>query len=154
LTLVGIAHIAGNEFTTAERKGLLQALNWPEWHYYVILLYGQNIALNIALTQNSSLSARFSIIQFSSREDYRFGCRDSQIRVRKKQLKHQLHSPGFGFKREERDEYELRVHYYWSKRAKLCEQYCENLQRLSNHTLKQTRVYSRQMSTILTDFSP
>jgi hypothetical protein len=46
LTLIGMAYLAVEEFTEAERRGQVGTINWPEWHYGVLLLYGQNLAMN------------------------------------------------------------------------------------------------------------
>ena len=40
------AYLSKEEFTESERKGKMLAENWPEWHYGVLLLYGQSLALN------------------------------------------------------------------------------------------------------------
>ena len=46
LTLFGMGYLANEEFSVIERQGKLGVLLWPDWHYGVLLLYGQNIALN------------------------------------------------------------------------------------------------------------
>jgi hypothetical protein len=46
LTLIGMAYLAAEEFTEPERRGQVGTTNWPEWHYGVLLLYGQNLAMN------------------------------------------------------------------------------------------------------------
>ncbi|RNA37874.1 secreted protein [Brachionus plicatilis] len=46
LTLLGMGYLANEEFSQTEREGKLGVLLWPDWHYGVLLLYGQNIALN------------------------------------------------------------------------------------------------------------
>lgn len=46
LTLFGMGYLANEEFSETERQGKLGVLLWPDWHYGVLLLYGQNIALN------------------------------------------------------------------------------------------------------------
>jgi hypothetical protein len=46
LTLIGMAYLAAEEFTEPERRGQVGTINWPEWHYGVLLLYGQNLAMN------------------------------------------------------------------------------------------------------------
>lgn len=52
LTLIGMAYLAHDEFTEPERKGQVGTINWPEWHYGVLLLYGQNLALNHLIATN------------------------------------------------------------------------------------------------------
>jgi len=46
LTLVLMSYLSSEEFTSAARQYKLHALQWPDWHYGVVLLYGQHIALN------------------------------------------------------------------------------------------------------------
>lgn len=46
LTLFGMAYLAQEEFTQVERDGKLGVALWPDWHYGVLLLYGQHLALN------------------------------------------------------------------------------------------------------------
>jgi hypothetical protein len=45
-TLFGMAYLSQEEFATPERAGALGTINWPEWHYGVLLLYGQSLGLN------------------------------------------------------------------------------------------------------------
>jgi hypothetical protein len=45
-TLVSMVYISNYEFTEPERKSQIGTLNWPEWHYGVLLLYGQHVAVN------------------------------------------------------------------------------------------------------------
>lgn len=45
-TLFGMAYIGKEEFTLAERQGKVGTELWPEWHHGVLLLYGQNLAMN------------------------------------------------------------------------------------------------------------
>jgi hypothetical protein len=54
LTLLGMAYLAAEEFTEPERKELIGTINWPDWHYGVLLLYGQNIALNHMIGSNQT----------------------------------------------------------------------------------------------------
>ena len=46
LTLFGMGYLSNEEFTEPERRGKVGVLLWPEWHYGVLLLYGQSLALN------------------------------------------------------------------------------------------------------------
>ena len=46
LTLFGMAYLSEEEFTPPEREGKVGTINWPYWHYGVLLLYGQNLAMN------------------------------------------------------------------------------------------------------------
>jgi hypothetical protein len=45
LTLVSMAYLSSEEFSPPEKE-FKQPLLWPYWHYGVVLLYGQNIAMN------------------------------------------------------------------------------------------------------------
>ncbi|CAF4603953.1 unnamed protein product [Rotaria sp. Silwood1] len=45
-TLHGMLWLAQYEFAMPERESKLGTLMWPEWHYGVLLLYGQHLALN------------------------------------------------------------------------------------------------------------
>ncbi|CAF4711066.1 unnamed protein product, partial [Rotaria sp. Silwood1] len=45
-TLHGMLWLALYEFAMPERESKLGTLMWPEWHYGVLLLYGQQLALN------------------------------------------------------------------------------------------------------------
>lgn len=46
LTIVSMAYLNMEEFSLPEREGKLGTLLWPQWHYGVLLLYGQHLALN------------------------------------------------------------------------------------------------------------
>lgn len=46
LTLFGMAYLSNEEFSTPEREGKLGVQLWPDWHYGVLLLYGQNLLMN------------------------------------------------------------------------------------------------------------
>ena len=45
-TLFGMAFLSNEEFAQPEREGKLGVELWPDWHYGVLLLYGQSLALN------------------------------------------------------------------------------------------------------------
>ncbi|CAF3342728.1 unnamed protein product [Rotaria sp. Silwood1] len=45
-TLYGMLWLAHYEFAMPERESKLGTLMWPEWHFGVLLLYGQHLALN------------------------------------------------------------------------------------------------------------
>ncbi|CAF1147464.1 unnamed protein product [Adineta ricciae] len=51
-TLNGMLWLAQYEFATPERESKLGTLMWPEWHYGVLLLYGQHLALNHLVATN------------------------------------------------------------------------------------------------------
>lgn len=46
LTLFGMAYIGKEEFSLPEREGKAGTELWPQWHYGVLLLYGQNLGMN------------------------------------------------------------------------------------------------------------
>lgn len=46
LTLFGMAYLSNEEFSSPERQGKLGVQLWPDWHYGVLLLYGQNLIMN------------------------------------------------------------------------------------------------------------
>jgi hypothetical protein len=52
LSLLSMIYLYENEFTTPERKGEIGVINWPEWHYGVMLLYGAHIAINHLWAEN------------------------------------------------------------------------------------------------------
>ena len=45
-------YISSEEFSEPERLGKVGTILWPEWHYGVLLLYGQNLAMNHLITSN------------------------------------------------------------------------------------------------------
>jgi hypothetical protein len=51
LTLTSMMYISEEEFSQPEKQGKLNL--WPYWHYGVLLLYGQNIAINHLITTNN-----------------------------------------------------------------------------------------------------
>ena len=46
LSMVFMGYLYEEEFTEAERKGQLGVMNWPDWHYGVLSMYGNAMALN------------------------------------------------------------------------------------------------------------
>jgi len=52
LTLFGMAYLSVEEFTQPEREGKAGTLLWPEWHYGVLLLYGQTLGMNHLIATN------------------------------------------------------------------------------------------------------
>ena len=46
MTLFGMAYLSTEEFSQPERDGKVGTLLWPEWHYGVLLLYGQSLGMN------------------------------------------------------------------------------------------------------------
>ncbi|RNA32593.1 secreted protein [Brachionus plicatilis] len=65
LTLFSMAYLANEEFSPPERNGDLGALLWPHWHYWVLSLYGQNLAMNHLIE-----TKQLNIIQLSDLLDY------------------------------------------------------------------------------------
>jgi hypothetical protein len=45
-------YISEEEFSIEERKGKVGTILWPDWHYGVLLLYGQHLALNHLIATN------------------------------------------------------------------------------------------------------
>ncbi|CAF0722230.1 unnamed protein product [Brachionus calyciflorus] len=52
LTLFGMAALSKDEFSQPERELKLGVLLWPDWHYGVLLLYGQNLVMNHLIKTN------------------------------------------------------------------------------------------------------
>ncbi|CAF0732743.1 unnamed protein product [Brachionus calyciflorus] len=65
LTLFGMGYLANEEFSEPERQGKVGTILWPDWHYGVLLLYGQNIALNHLIG-----SKQLSIVKLNELIDY------------------------------------------------------------------------------------
>ncbi len=65
LTLLSMVYLSNEEFSSIERAGKLGIQLWPEWHYGVLLLYGQNIAMNHLIETN-----QLKIIKHSDILDY------------------------------------------------------------------------------------
>lgn len=65
LTLVGMVYVSEEEFTPPEREGKLGTALWPWWHYGVLLLYGQNLALNHLIATN-----QINVIKLFDQLDY------------------------------------------------------------------------------------
>ena len=67
LTLVNMAYISDEEFSQPERDGKVGTLLWPEWHYGVLLLYGQNVGLNhLIATKQANVVKIDRILDFHS----------------------------------------------------------------------------------------
>ena len=49
-----MAYVSNEEFSEPEKKGQVGLTLWPYWHYGVLLLYGQNIAVNHFIGANQS----------------------------------------------------------------------------------------------------
>jgi hypothetical protein len=46
LTLFGMAYLSSEEFAQPEREGKVGTILWPDWHFGVLLLYGQGLMLS------------------------------------------------------------------------------------------------------------
>lgn len=69
LTLVSMVYLSNEEFSEPEKNGQIGTWLWPYWHYGVLLLYGQNLALNHLIALNES----FQVISLSEMMDYPSG---------------------------------------------------------------------------------
>ena len=65
LTLVSMVYLSNEEFSSTERRGKLGVQHWPDWHYGVVLLYGQNLAMNHLIS-----SGRANIKKLENLIDY------------------------------------------------------------------------------------
>ncbi len=72
LTLIGMSYLALEEFTQPEKEGKVGVINWPEWHFGVLLLYGQHLALNHLIASN-----QLNIRRLNNMIDYPSGNTDS-----------------------------------------------------------------------------
>lgn len=68
LTLFGMAFLANEEFAPPARQGKLGQLLWPDWHYGVLLLYGQSLGLNHLIA-----SKQASVVKLQRLLDYPSG---------------------------------------------------------------------------------
>lgn len=68
LTLFGMAYLSSEEFSQTEREGKLGVLLWPDWHYGVLLLYGQTLALNHLIA-----SKQANVLKLEDHLDYPSG---------------------------------------------------------------------------------
>lgn len=63
-----MAYLWRQEFPEAAREGKLGTLLWPEWHYGVLLLYGQHLGLNHLMATN-----QLNVIKLQNHLDYPSG---------------------------------------------------------------------------------
>lgn len=68
LTLFGMAYLSNEEFTQPERELKVGVILWPEWHYGVLLLYGQHLALNHLIA-----SEQINLVKLENHLDYPSG---------------------------------------------------------------------------------
>ena len=67
LTLVSMIYVSNEEFSETERTGKLGVYHWPDWHYGVLLLYGQNLAMNhLISSKQMNITNLESLIDFPS----------------------------------------------------------------------------------------
>ena len=65
-----MAYISGEEFSESERQGKVGTILWPEWHYGVLLLYGQSLAMNhLISTQQINVTKLENLIDYPSGND-------------------------------------------------------------------------------------
>ena len=70
LTLVSMTYLSNEEFSSVERQSKLGILLWPEWHYGVLLLYGQNLAMNhLIATKQLNIIKMANLFDFPSSND-------------------------------------------------------------------------------------
>lgn len=72
LTLFGMAYLSSEEFAPPVRQGILGTLLWPDWHYGVLLLYGQSLALNHLIA-----SQQINVVKLANLLDHHSGNNDS-----------------------------------------------------------------------------
>ena len=70
LTLFGMMYVAREEFTPVERQGKLGPRLWPFWHYGVLLLYGQSVALNHLIADKQIRVVKNFLMDVHSGFDY------------------------------------------------------------------------------------
>jgi len=63
-----MAYLASEEFSQVEREGKIGVMNWPEWHYGVLLLYGQSLALNHLIASDQA-----HVVRIANQLDYPSG---------------------------------------------------------------------------------
>lgn len=67
LTLFGMAYLSTEEFSSPEREGKLGVQLWPDWHYGVLLLYGQNLLMNhLIKTEQLNIVKLFDYLDYPS----------------------------------------------------------------------------------------
>lgn len=76
LTLFGMGYLAQEEFSQVEREGKLGVQLWPDWHYGVLLLYGQTLALNHLISAQQT-----HVVKLENHLDYPSGNTDSINKV-------------------------------------------------------------------------
>ena len=70
LTLVSMCYINSEEFSQPERDQKVGTILWPEWHYGVLLLYGQCMAMNhLIATKQLHVKELGTIIDYSSQNN-------------------------------------------------------------------------------------
>lgn len=72
LTLFGMAYLSQEEFSQVERDSGLGTMLWPDWHYGVLLLYGQSIGLNHLIA-----GEQMHVVKLTRHLDYGSGNTDS-----------------------------------------------------------------------------
>ena len=75
-TLFGMAYLSREEFAQPEREGKLGVELWPEWHYGVLLLYGQSLGLNHLIATN-----QLNVVRLENLIDFHSGYTESIFKV-------------------------------------------------------------------------
>jgi hypothetical protein len=65
LTLLSMCMLSAEEFTSLEKSGRLGVKTWPQWHYGVLSLYGQSLAMNHLIK-----SKQMNIVRLDNHLDY------------------------------------------------------------------------------------
>ena len=76
LTLFGMAYLSSEEFAQPEREGKVGTILWPDWHYGVLLLYGQSLALNHLIALNE-----LNVIKLEEHIDFPSGNTESIFKM-------------------------------------------------------------------------
>ena len=71
-TLLSMTYISGEEFSEPERQEKVGTILWPEWHYGVLLLYGQCMAMNHLI-----VSKEINVVKLENLIDYGSGNTES-----------------------------------------------------------------------------
>lgn len=69
-----MAYLNNEEFSQPEREGKLGVILWPEWHYGVLLLYGQNLAMNHLIGLNQT-----NVVKIENYIDYPYVLKQFKI---------------------------------------------------------------------------
>ena len=76
LTLFGMAYLSTEEFSQPEREGKLGVDLWPDWHYGVLLLYGQSLGLNHLIA-----TKQLNVVKLEGLIDFHSGYTESIFKI-------------------------------------------------------------------------